>query len=234
MNKSSVSPGFSKQIIPVLRILCYNGSLVTWFVVSLTTAKFKPLILSVYGFALSYTANMCILKILYDFCLLPTQFFFNSIHTEGWKPCANRGSVCTLKNFQWCGETCFVGPAILRGRCLPLLHRRDKDLITDLISALWKVSLMLALKRSFFNREHILIIVLKALTSPYNPLIEDYTHIFYMIDKRDISSIQCNVSLRGPKSMRKLTSNTHWLLMLPRNGPHRKHYSQHFFCCWIT
>jgi hypothetical protein len=27
--------------------------------------------------------------------------------------------VCTLENFQWCGETCFVGSVILRGRRLP-------------------------------------------------------------------------------------------------------------------
>jgi hypothetical protein len=27
--KSSVSPGSAKQIMPILRILCYNGSLVT-------------------------------------------------------------------------------------------------------------------------------------------------------------------------------------------------------------
>jgi hypothetical protein len=33
---------------PILRILCYNGSLVTWTVVSSTTAKFKPLIFSVW------------------------------------------------------------------------------------------------------------------------------------------------------------------------------------------
>jgi hypothetical protein len=38
-----VSTGFAEQIMPILRILCYNGSLVTWTVVSLTTAKFKPL-----------------------------------------------------------------------------------------------------------------------------------------------------------------------------------------------
>jgi hypothetical protein len=34
--KSSVSTGFANQIIHILRILCYNGSLVTWTVVSLT------------------------------------------------------------------------------------------------------------------------------------------------------------------------------------------------------
>jgi hypothetical protein len=39
--------------------------------------------------------------------------------------------------------------------------------------------------------------------SPCNPFIEDYAEIFYMIDKGDIPSIQCKVSLRGPKSMRE-------------------------------
>lgn len=33
--------------------------------------------------------------------------------------------------------------------------------------------------------------------------IKYYTEIFYMIDKVDIPSIQCNISLRGSKSMRK-------------------------------
>jgi hypothetical protein len=42
--KSSVSPGFSEQIMPILRVICYNGSLVTWTVVNLTTAKFKTYI----------------------------------------------------------------------------------------------------------------------------------------------------------------------------------------------
>jgi hypothetical protein len=61
--------------MPILRILRYNGSLVTWTVLSLTTVKFKPLIFSMSGFALSYTTNMFILIILYDFCLLLAQFF---------------------------------------------------------------------------------------------------------------------------------------------------------------
>jgi hypothetical protein len=46
--KSSISLGFAKEIMPFLLLLCYNGSLVTWTVVSLTTAKFKPLIFSVW------------------------------------------------------------------------------------------------------------------------------------------------------------------------------------------
>jgi hypothetical protein len=37
-----------------------------------------------------------------------------------------------------------------------------------------------------------------------NPLIEDYTEIFYMIDKGDIPSIQCKMPLRESKSMSKV------------------------------
>jgi hypothetical protein len=44
-HRSSLSTGFTEQIMPILRILCYNGSLVTWTVVGLTTAKFKPLLI---------------------------------------------------------------------------------------------------------------------------------------------------------------------------------------------
>jgi hypothetical protein len=51
----------------ILRILCYNGSLVTSMVVNLTTAKFKPLVFSMSDIALSHTANMFMLLILYDF-----------------------------------------------------------------------------------------------------------------------------------------------------------------------
>jgi hypothetical protein len=49
-------------------------------VVSLTIAKFKPLIFSMSGFALSYTANMFILMILYDFCLSPAQYCYIIIY----------------------------------------------------------------------------------------------------------------------------------------------------------
>jgi hypothetical protein len=50
--KSSVSPSFAKQIRSILFILCYNGSLVDWTVVSLTAAKLKPLIFSYVWFRL--------------------------------------------------------------------------------------------------------------------------------------------------------------------------------------
>jgi hypothetical protein len=40
--------------------------------------------------------------------------------------------------------------------------------------------------------------------SPFNPLIEDYTQIFYMIDEGDIPSIQFVMTLKGSKSRRKI------------------------------
>jgi hypothetical protein len=45
-------------------------------VTRLMTAKFKPLIFSMSGFALSCTMNTFILMTLYDFCLLPAQFCY--------------------------------------------------------------------------------------------------------------------------------------------------------------
>jgi hypothetical protein len=75
--------GFTGQIMPILHILCYNGSLVTWMVAGLTTSKFKPLIFSMCGFTLSYNANMFFLMIPYGFCLFPAQFCYIIIYT--WK-----------------------------------------------------------------------------------------------------------------------------------------------------
>jgi hypothetical protein len=40
--------------------------------------------------------------------------------------------------------------------------------------------------------------------SPCNPLIEDYTEIFYMIDEWYIPTIHCKMSLVGPNSMRNV------------------------------
>jgi hypothetical protein len=51
-HKSYVSTGFTEQIMPILHMLCYNGSLVFVTVVTLTTAKFKPLIFSLSDFTL--------------------------------------------------------------------------------------------------------------------------------------------------------------------------------------
>jgi hypothetical protein len=55
---------------------------------------------------------------------------------------------------------------------------------------------------------------------PYNPLIEDYTQIFYVIDIEDIPSIQCKMSSRGPNCNSQLV-----LFIISRYGPRRKHRS---------
>jgi hypothetical protein len=65
----SVQVQYSRKC-PIISSSCYNSSLFTWTVVYLTAAKFKPLIFTVSGFALSNVANICIFMILYDFCLL--------------------------------------------------------------------------------------------------------------------------------------------------------------------
>jgi hypothetical protein len=59
--------------MPVLRILCYNGGIVTWTFVSLTTVKFRALILSM---SLSYITGIFIPMIFYDICLFPAQFCY--------------------------------------------------------------------------------------------------------------------------------------------------------------
>jgi hypothetical protein len=70
---------------------------------------------------------------------------------------------------------------------------------------------MLVLKRSLLNRKYSLVIVLKALASGisvyslhvFNPITKDYTR-YFMVDKEDIPSIQCKMSLRGHKSVGKV------------------------------
>jgi hypothetical protein len=81
-------------IVFLYRILCYNGSLVTWTVTSLTTAKFKPLMFSVSGFALPYDSNVFILMILYDFCLLPAQFCYVIIYIRKVENCVQIADRC--------------------------------------------------------------------------------------------------------------------------------------------
>jgi hypothetical protein len=72
-----------RKAVHVYLILCYNDSLATWTAVNLTTAKFKPFIFFMPASALSYIANMFILIILYDFCLLPEQFCYMTVYI--WK-----------------------------------------------------------------------------------------------------------------------------------------------------
>jgi hypothetical protein len=54
-------------------------------VVGLTAAKFKPLTLSVLGFALSYIANIWGNMILYDFCLLLAQLSDKIINVRNFE-----------------------------------------------------------------------------------------------------------------------------------------------------
>jgi hypothetical protein len=68
--KASVSPGSVQQMMLYFGSLRYSGSLDTGTVVCLIADKFKPLIFSVTGFALSYVSNVFVIMILYDFCLL--------------------------------------------------------------------------------------------------------------------------------------------------------------------
>jgi hypothetical protein len=67
-------------------------------VVSLTTSKFMPLIFSLSGFTLSYTANMFILMIPYDFCLFPAQFCYIIVYIRKVKSCVQIADrrVCLL------------------------------------------------------------------------------------------------------------------------------------------
>jgi hypothetical protein len=65
-----------------------------------------------------------------------TMLLCNCTNTESWKPFVDRGPVYTLENFQWCPKSCFIGAAILRGGCLPLILRlgNHKSLVINSVS----------------------------------------------------------------------------------------------------
>jgi hypothetical protein len=99
--------------MPILRILCYNDSLVAWTVASSSrpTPRTRPLLRS------------CTLLL-----VARTTLLYNRIHTKGWKPCASRGPVLTPENFQRRGETWPAGAAIQRvGRPPPTHHWSDQS-----------------------------------------------------------------------------------------------------------
>jgi hypothetical protein len=88
-----------------------NDSLVTWTVIHMTASKFKPLIFSVSGFALSNVSNIFIFMILDDFSLLPAWFCYLIINVRYMKslmhiamrfgklPMVRRTLFCSLCNF---------------------------------------------------------------------------------------------------------------------------------------
>jgi hypothetical protein len=107
--------------------LMLQNSLINWTVVSLTTtSKFKPIIFFMSGFALSYTTNMFILMILYDFCLLPAQFCYIIVYTGKVESCVQIADRCAPWKISNGAENLILQIAVLRGRCLPLIPRRGK------------------------------------------------------------------------------------------------------------
>jgi hypothetical protein len=73
----------------------------SWTVVSLTAAKFKPLIFSTSVFALSYSANIFILMILYDFYLSAASSLVSE--ETSTEPIPSNGS-CTIA----CLHSCYL------------------------------------------------------------------------------------------------------------------------------
>jgi hypothetical protein len=139
--------------MPILCILCYNGSLVTWTVVSLTAAKCKHFILSMSGFAFSYTVNMFILMILY-FCLSPEQFCHIIVriwkienHVQEHVPRRKHSSSVAIQ-LQPCKHACFrsnyVATAVVQlliSRSLPNNRFTYHIIILfTLISPVWSTS----------------------------------------------------------------------------------------------
>jgi hypothetical protein len=68
-------------------------------------------------------------------------------------------SGCSLEICHWWGEPCFSGAEVSLDVCLPQIPKRDRRVIMDLITALWRVNLLLLLNRSLLNKEHNLIYV---------------------------------------------------------------------------
>jgi hypothetical protein len=77
----------------------YNGYVVTWKVLRLTTAKIKPLVFSVIGFTFSDVANICIFLILYDLCLLPAQFRYLNVYIRYLESHVHLSDRCALRKF---------------------------------------------------------------------------------------------------------------------------------------
>jgi hypothetical protein len=73
----------------------------------------------------------CIFVILYDLCLLPTQFRYVIInirylesHVQLVDRCATRGQICTLEINQWCGKPSFASSVITKGGYLSQILKR--------------------------------------------------------------------------------------------------------------
>jgi hypothetical protein len=92
-----------------------------------TTAKFKSLIFPMSGFALFYVANIIILMILYDFCLLPAQFCYTIVYIRKVESRVQIADPCAPWKISSGAKKLVLQDAeILSGRCLQLIHRRGK------------------------------------------------------------------------------------------------------------
>jgi hypothetical protein len=126
--------------------LHYHDSLHTWTVVHMTTAKFKPLIFSVSGFALSSVANIFIFMILDDFYLLPAWFCYVIIHVRNLKSLMHISNPCEPRKFANGTEN----PVF---QALQTCHYGCNQ-------TLWRVNYILALNRPLLKGEYILMNVL--------------------------------------------------------------------------
>jgi hypothetical protein len=70
----------------------------------MTAAKFKPLIFSVLGFALSNISNIFIFMILDDFCLLPALFCYVIINVWNLESHMQIADQCAPREFANCAE----------------------------------------------------------------------------------------------------------------------------------
>jgi hypothetical protein len=84
--------------------LHYNDSLDTWTVIHMTAAKFKPLIFSVSGFALSNVANILIFMILDEFCLLSAWFCYVIINVWYMKSLMHISNRFAFRKIANCAE----------------------------------------------------------------------------------------------------------------------------------
>jgi hypothetical protein len=78
----------------------------------------------VYGFSLSYIANICIFVILYN--MLATCITFCHIRTEFWKPQAIRAARCASWKVTN-GAVVFCRPCNLKTWCLPRTRGRGRS-----------------------------------------------------------------------------------------------------------
>jgi hypothetical protein len=140
--------------MPILVILCYNGSLVTGTVVSLTAAKFKPLIFSMPGFTLSYAGNILILMIFHDFWLLPAQFAIKTYTHGRLKTGLQIADRCSLWKVSNGAKNPVLQKLQFKDMCVCRSKPRGQTyVITNLRSFLWRATITLDLKRSLLTME---------------------------------------------------------------------------------